>query len=134
MIHPEVCPMTVDRYTKALLTIIAVCLLFQTVLTLDKAVEARQPPSPYTQPGIASNAPQRVIIAGWDAAAIAKAPPLPVVVIQQREPVPVTLAQPIKLPYGPDNPLSVSIDGVRKTNAPWDTLNVHVEDRKSLPE
>jgi hypothetical protein len=119
MMHPEVCPMTVDRYTKTLLTIIAVCLLLQTMLALDKIVEARAEArlqSPYQQPGIAANAPQRVIIAGWDAGAIAKAQPLPVT-IQQPQPVPVSLGTPVRLIYSQDDPLPV-----------------RVQDRKSLPE
>jgi len=144
MMQPEVCPMTADRYARTLLTlltIIAACLLLQTLLALDRVVEARQQP-PYPQAGVASNVPQRVIIVGWDAGSNAKALPLPVVVTQQREPlpvvvtqqrdpVPVTLTHPVKLA---DTPLSVSIDAVRKSNYPWDTVNVHVEDRKSLPE
>ncbi len=111
--------MTADRSTKTLLTlltIIAACLLIQTLLALDRVVEveARQAPS---QPGsISAAVPLRVVIVGWGAPAIARSTPLPVT-IQQAQPVPVSLGQPVRLIYSQDNPLPV-----------------HVQDRKSLPE
>lgn len=111
--------MTVDRYTKTLLTIIAACLLFQTALALDKVANARQ------QAGIINPpVPQPVIIYGWERSAV-PAVPLPVT-IEQREPVSVTLAQPARLAYGADSPLPVSINGVRKGSS-WDSIHARID-------
>ncbi len=126
--------MTIDRYTKVLLTIIAACLLFQTVLALDKIAEGRQAGSPQAG-AIAQQQVLPVVIVGWDTPSIARLPPLPVMVRTDR-PVPVTIDQdravpvaingPLKLTYTHDAPLPVSIDGIRKGPV-WDSINAHVD-------
>ena len=108
--------MTVDRYTKTLLTIIAACLLLQTLLALDRVAFARGQAGAVAQP-----APTPVYIYGWDRNAL----PLPVA-IEQRDPVSVTLAQPAKLAYTPDNPLPASINGIRKGSS-WDSIHAHID-------
>jgi hypothetical protein len=145
MHYPEDCAMTVtiDRYTKAVLSVIAACLLFQSVMVLDKAVEARQQPAAQPMSPAAGQAgvpPTPVIIVGWDAVAIARQPPLPVSVSANRSlpvaitnggPLPVALSAPVKLAYAPDQPLPVAINGVKRATGQWEALDVHVGSQMS---
>jgi len=110
--------MTTDRYTKTVLTIIAACLLFQSVLALDKAVEARQRQAPVPgspQAGVIELQPQPVVIVGWDADALA------------RQPLPVVVNSPVKLVYRADQPLPVAINGIKKAAGQWDPIDARVE-------
>jgi hypothetical protein len=115
----EDCVMTGDRYIKSMLTIIAGCLLFQTVLALEKVVEARQTMATAIvgapSGGQTRNQAQPVIIVGWDADAIAQAPPFP-----------VTVANPVRLSFSGHESLPVTVNGIRK-GEPWDSINTHVE-------
>lgn len=122
---------TIDRYTKAVLSTIAACLLFQSVMVLDKAVEARQQTAAQPTP---------VYIVGWDAAALARLPALPVsasanrslpVTITNGGPLPVALSAPVRLAYAPDQPLPVAINGVKRATGQWEPLAVHVESQMS---
>jgi hypothetical protein len=144
--------MTIDRYTKGVLTVIAGCLLFQCAMMAGKVIDAQQPASPseIVLPGHA----QPVVIVGWgemtmrgEVALNMKRPPtgpattditLPVrlsngdqqplpVAIMSRQPLPVALAPPSTLAYSPDHPLPVAITGIRKATDQWDTINTRVE-------
>jgi hypothetical protein len=133
---------TIDRYTKAVLSTIAACLLFQSVMMLDKAVEARQQAAApaVSAAGPAGVPPTPVYIVGWDAAALARQPPLPVSVSASRSlpvaitnggPLPVALSSPVRLAYAPDQPLPVAINGVKRATGQWEPLAVHVESQMS---
>jgi hypothetical protein len=146
MQHPEDRAMTVtiDRYTKAVLSTIAACLLFQSVMMLDKVVEARQQATARSAEGRPADGPSPVpptpvVIVGWDAVALERQPPLPVEVkgtqpvpvsIDTSRPLPVAVSSPVKLAYAPDQPLPVAINGVKKASGQWEAIHVHVESQQ----
>ncbi len=116
--------MTIDRYTKAVLTVIAGCLLFQCVMAAGKVVEAQALDK--SNAGILMQA-QPVIIVGWGGT-ISRETPLPVG-IETAQPVPV------RLPY--DNgegghSMPVVITGIKRAG-PWDSIKAAV-DTQSMGE
>jgi hypothetical protein len=130
--------MVVDRYTKGVLTVIAVCLVYQCVMSMGKVVEAQQ----LTRPSVGmltSWQAQPVVIVGWGEMAWngeitvntrqrnGNSVTDPTPPIQRPMPVSVESAPPLKLTYGADQPLPVSINGVRNTSGAWDAINSHVE-------
>jgi hypothetical protein len=110
--------MTIDRYTKAVLTVIAGCLLFQCVMAAGRVVEAQALDRTTAVLGQA----QRVVIVGWGGMEISKETPLPVA-IEAAQPVPVRLAY--------DNgdgghSMPVVITGIKKAG-PWDSIKASID-------
>lgn len=102
--------MIIDRYTKAVLTVIAACLLFQCVMMAGKVVEAQQAADPWT---VASGPAQPVLI-------VNKSPLL----VESNRPLPVSITQ---------SPLPVAVTDVRHTNGPWDPIDVRVQPAQGAP-
>jgi hypothetical protein len=126
--------MVVDRYTKAVLTVIAVCLVYQCLLPAGKVVEAQAQPQSPLLPAPA----QPVVIVGWGELSrdgeviLSRDATLPVPVklpYSKQSPLSVAVEStpPAKLAYGPDHPLPVSINGVQDTSGPWDAIKARVE-------
>jgi hypothetical protein len=131
--------MVVDRYTKIVLTVIAVCLVYQCLLSMGNTIEARtQAPSqsPLLKPTVTP-----VVIVGWgemtrdgDVSVFRDATlPVPVKLpYSQQSPLSVAVESapalpPLRLAYDPRRPLPVAINGVRDTSGEWDAINSHVE-------
>ena len=139
--------MTIDRYTRAVLTVIAGCLLWMCAMSGGRTLVAQQPTADLST---FKTAVQPVVIVGtgsMDQAGnvavnlvqtggrtrtdptlavslpYSKAKPLPVS-------VPYDAANPLPtaLPYSDDRPLAVQLTGVRKTITSWDPIRVEVED------
>jgi hypothetical protein len=111
--------MTMDRYTKAVLTVIAGCLLFQCVMAAGRVVDAQA--LDRANAGVLVPA-QRVVIVGWGDMAISKETPLPVA-IEAAQPVPVRLRY--------DNgdgghSMPVVITGIKKAG-PWDSIHASID-------
>ena len=103
--------MTTDRYTKAVLTIIAGALIY------IGAMLSGTPASAQIQgdAGLVSTRPQPVVIVGWQTM-----PPLPVAVEQQ----PLRVALDPSAPQ--QQPVAVTITGIR-AGSPWDEIRAKVE-------
>jgi hypothetical protein len=136
--------MNVDRYTKAVLTVIAGCLLWMCVMTAAPAVSAQ--PSAWQIPNASV---QPVVIVGTgtldtrgtvtvnfvrDNGAQRTDPTLPVQLpYTAARPLPVGLPYsalnplPAKLTNTSDAPIPVEINGVRKVGE-WEPLRARVED------
>jgi hypothetical protein len=111
--------MTIDRYTKAVLTVIAGCLLFQCVMAAGRVVEAQA--LDRTNAGVLVPA-QKVVIVGWGDMAISRETPLPVA-IEAAQPVPV------KLGYDNGNDghsMPVVITGIKRAG-PWDSIHASID-------
>ena len=133
--------MTVDRYTKAVLTVIAACLLWMCAMWAPGAVLAQQttkeigPWSQHVQPVVlvgmgAMDAQGKVIVyfsphngVQWTD---------PTVPVHAAAPLPVSLPYsqsnplPMELGYTPVSPLPVVITGVKKTGE-WEPIRTQVE-------
>jgi hypothetical protein len=103
----------VDRYTKALLTIIAGALVYIAAMLSGERAQAQ------AQAGEISVRPQPVVIVGWEAAFPR---PVPVAIQYVPEPLPVTLSG------VPSQPWPVTLTGVR-AGSPWDEVRVRMEQR-----
>ena len=101
--------MPIDRYTKAVLTIIAGALVYIAAMLSGQPASAQAPPMVDTRP-------QRVTIVGWDAGVR----PLPVS-IQPGPPLAVTIT-----PAPQQAALPVTITGIR-AGAEWDEVRTKVE-------
>ena len=114
--------MPIDRYTKAVLTIIAAALLYIAAMLSGQPAAAQAQAQPPFDP--VSTTPQPVTIVGWSAGTIP-------VTLQTARPVPVALqpgAQtlPVRLDATADNPLPVGITSIQ-AHAGWDPVRVRVE-------
>jgi hypothetical protein len=133
--------MTVDRYTKAVLTVIAACLLWMCAMWAPGAVQAQQtakeigPWSQHAQPVVlvgvgAMDSNGKVVIyysphngQQWTD---------PTVPVHASSPVPVSLPYgasnplPVHLNYTASSPMPVEINGVRKTTE-WEAIRTRVE-------
>jgi len=140
--------MTIDRYTKAVLTVIAGCLLWMCAMGTGRAVSAQQPTADLStfKSGI-----QPVVIVGTGS--MDQAGNIALNLVQGGGPrrtdptlavsLPYTKARPlaVALPYDAANPLpaalviseaqplTVQISGVKR-GAAWDPIRVDVEDAK----
>lgn len=139
--------MTIDRYTKAVLTVIAACLAWQCVLTLGGAVHAQQmqPPSPQMTGRTATP----VVIVGWgemgpggeivrlsmkkSGDGYVTDPVLPVRPASNGAPLPVTVTTPVRITSSARMPLSVDITGIRNAGGPWDPITARVEPVPAQP-
>lgn len=141
----------VDRYTKAVLTVIAGSLLWLCVMSVGRPVEAQRLAAapPHMLPAQA----QPVVIVGWgemsskgevmlslkrqpdgtqvtDTALPVRLPysdqnPLPVAIDRSGSPLPVTVNSAIKLAYTSEAPLPVGVTAIRRTAA-WDSIDTNV--------
>ena len=105
--------MTTDRYTKAVLTIIAGALLYIGAMLSGQPASAQGGATPGS-PGMVMDArPQPVVVVGW---------------ATPERSLPVTVEQPlaVTLRGTPDQPLPVAITGIR-AGAQWDEIRVKVE-------
>lgn len=144
----------VDRYTRAVLTVIAGCLLWLCVMSVGKPAEAQRlatVPS-HMVPAQA----QPVVIVGWgemttkgevtlslkrqpdgtqvtDTALPVRLPyssqnPMPVMLDRGGSPLRVTVDSPIKLTYTSEAPLAVGVTAIRRTSeAAWDSIDTNVQ-------
>jgi hypothetical protein len=106
--------MTTDRYTKAVLTIIAGALLYIGAMLSGPPASAQGQGATQGSPGMVMDArPQPVVVVRW----AQPDRPWPVAIQSVSEPLPVTL-RPTS-----DQPLPVTITGV-KAGAQWDEIRV----------
>ena len=107
-----------DRYTRAVLTVIAGCLLLQCALLVGARVEAQQPVAPPMA--------QPVVIVGWGEllpnGQVRLAPP--------QTPLPVGIAAPQTLPVmlnPPPQPIPVAIASIQHGAGSWDSINTRID-------
>jgi hypothetical protein len=116
--------MTTDRYTKAVLTIIAGALLYIGALLSGQPASAQGQGPTSGSPGMVMDGrPQPVVVVGW---------------ATPERSLPVTVEQPlaVTLRGTPDQPLPVSIAGIR-AGAQWDEIRVKLDpsySRTPVPE
>ena len=106
--------MTTDRYTKAVLTIIAGALLYIGAMLSGQPASAQGQGATQGSPGMVMDGrPQPVVVVGWQT---------------PERSLPVTVEQPLAVTFrGPqDQPLPVAITGIR-SGAQWDEIRVKVE-------
>ena len=106
--------MTTDRYTKAVLTIIAGALLYIGAMLSGQPASAQGLGATQGSPGMVMDGrPQPVVVVGW---------------ATPERSLPVTVEQPlaVTLRGTPDQPLPVAITGIR-AGAQWDEIRVKVE-------
>jgi hypothetical protein len=102
--------MTIDRYSKAVLTIIAGALIYIGAMLSGQPASAQGGATPGS-PGMVMDArPQPVVVVGW---------------ATPERSLPVTVEQPlaVTLRGSPDQPLPVAIAGIR-AGAQWDEIRV----------
>ena len=129
----------VDRYTKAVLTVIAGCLLWLCVMNAGRPVEAQRLAA--APPSMLPAQAQPVVIVGWgemstkgevtlslkrqaDGTQVTDTT-LPVAINRDGPPLPVTVNSAIKLAYTHDAPLSVGVTAIRRTTD-WDSIDTNV--------
>jgi hypothetical protein len=130
--------MTIDRYTKAVLTVIAACLLWMCVMGTPVSVQAQQTTR---EAGPWSDRVQPVLIVGTGSLDTSGKVTINFAHgVQRTDPT-----VPVQLPYTPSNPLPahmsytaaaplpVEIASVKKTGE-WDPLRAHVEDAPTRPK
>jgi len=121
--------MSVDRYTKAVLTVIAGCLLWMCVMDAGQALQAqrRDPDRDVELAGVSlktiKTIAQPVIIVGTGV--MDREGNVEVLFIRRDARTDPTLS--VRLPYSPANPMAVEISAVRKTGE-WDPLRTDVQD------
>lgn len=136
--------MTTDRYTKAILTVIAGCLLWQCFMMGARPVEAQQPQSRSNlAAGVLADRVQPVVIVGWGEmntqghiavslkrlpnGVLISNPDVPVKLPYTKEsPMPVSSSQPVQLAYTPENPLPVGVTLIKRTTDYWDAIATQV--------
>jgi hypothetical protein len=133
--------MTIDRYTKAVLTVIAACLVWQCALTLGGAVHAQQMQPP--GPSMTGRTATPVVIVGWgemnpsgeivrlstkkSGDSYVTDPILPVRPASNGAPLPVSVTTPVRIESNPRMPVSVDITAIRNTGVAWDPITARVE-------
>jgi hypothetical protein len=116
-----------DRYTKAVLTVIALCLVFQCAMLVGQRVDAQAAGQPAGQPAV-----QPVVVVGWGDMLpdrhVRMAPP--------QTPFPVAIAAPHALPVVVDalsRPIPVAIASIHHGGGPWDTITTRLEPQAPSP-
>lgn len=128
--------MTVDRYTKAVLTVIAGSLLYIAAVLSAPPVSAQRVAPPFGAEHLASAKPQPVVVVGWgtvradgeiqlttvrDGSGVVRTDPhLPVKMTQPDEPLQVTLG------VTPQRPLPVGLTAV-DPGSHWEPIRTKVE-------
>ena len=128
--------MTVDRYTKAVLTVIGGALLYICVVLSAQPVSAQRAPAPFGAEHLASVKPQPVVVVGWGTVradgeiqlttvrdangALRTDPHLPVKITPSEVPLEVTLG------VTPQRPLPVGLTAVRP-GPDWEPIRTKVE-------
>ena len=129
----------VDRYTKAVLTVIAGCLLWLCLMSVGRPVEAQRLAA--VPPQMVPAQAQPVVIVGWgemstkgevtlslrrraDGTQVTDTA-LPVAINRDGPPLPVTVNSAIKLAYTNEAPLAVGVTAIRRT-AEWDSIDTNV--------
>jgi hypothetical protein len=121
--------MSVDRYTKAVLTVIAGCLLWMCVMGAGQALQAqrRDPDRDVELAGVnlktIKTIAQPVIIVGTGV--MDREGNVEVLFTRRDARTDPTLS--VRLPYSPANPMAVEISAVKKTGE-WDPLRTDVQD------
>jgi hypothetical protein len=112
-----------DRYLKTVLTVIALCLVFQCAMLVAPRVDAQAAGQPAVQP---------VVVVGWGEMLpdrqIRMAPP--------QTPFPVAIAAPHVLPVVVDalsRPIPVAIASIHHVGGPWDTITTRLESQAPSP-
>jgi hypothetical protein len=112
-----------DRYTKAVLTVIALCLVFQCAMLVGPRVDAQTAGQPALQP---------VVVVGWGDMLpdghVRMAPP--------QSPFPVAIAAPHALPVVVDalpQPIPVSIASIHHVGGAWDSITARLEPQAPSP-
>jgi hypothetical protein len=137
--------MTTDRYTKAILTVIAGCLLWQCLMMSARPVAAQQQQQSRSNlaPGVLADRVQPVVIVGWGEmntqghvavslkrlpnGSLITNPDVPVKLHYTSDnPMPVSSSQPVRLSYTPDNPLPVGVTLIKRTTDYWDAIATQV--------
>ena len=121
--------MNADRYTKAVLTVIAGCLLWMCIMGAGPALLAQRPDRD-RDPDLAGiglreikTLAQPVIIVGTGV--MDRQGNIEVLLNRRDGRTDPTLS--VRLPYSPANPMAVEISAVKKTG-PWEPLRADVED------
>ena len=121
--------MIVDRYTKAVLTVIAAGLMWLCALHAGWPVQAQQRP-----PEVAAGPPQPVVIVGWGTIDMDGHVALVRTsrgVTDANLPVKVTALPPgpvdVRLPYSEAQPLPIGVTQVKPAGV-WEPVRVSVED------
>jgi hypothetical protein len=125
----------VDRYTKALLTIIAGALVYIAAMLSGERAQAQ------SGAGEVSTRPQPVVVVGWEARPRAlpvviesTTRPVPVAVQPMPQPLPVTLSAPpsqplpVTLSGTPSQAWPVTLTGIR-AGSEWDEIRVRAQQR-----
>jgi len=120
--------MNVDRYTKAVLTVIAGCLLWICAMGAGPALQAqrqrdRDPDATQVDLRDVKTVAQPVILVGTGT--MDRQGNIEVTFNQPNRRTDPTLA--VRLPYSPSNPMAVEISAVKKTGE-WESLRTAVDD------
>lgn len=139
--------MSIDRYTKAVLTIIAGALLYIAAMLSGQPASA-QTMAPASQAFVADQPPQAVVIVGWgtvrsdgkvfvntvrDIGGFTRTDGTLPVALQatRQQPLPVAIQQtaPISVSLGvtPQRPLPVALTGIRPGGSDWEQIRVKVD-------
>lgn len=141
--------MSIDRYTKAVLTIIAGALLYIAAMLSGQPASA-QSQATANQLGVEAGKPQPVVIVGWgsirsdgqvvlntvrDATGGSRTDSTLPVALQatRQQPLPVAIQQPGGLPLSvslgvtPVRPLPVALTAIKPAGADWEQLRVKVD-------
>ena len=123
--------MTVDRYTKAVPTVIAAALVWLCATSAASPIQAQQPPQPPATP------PQPVVIVGWGTidqsgrvtvarSASGSDPNIPVKLVGYPSPVNV------RLEYTAAQPMPVGLTTIAPSGR-WDPIRTSVESAPTQP-
>ena len=120
--------MNVDRYTKAVLTVIAGCLLWMCAMGAGPGLQAQRQRDRDVEPYSVDlrqikTVAQPVILVGTGT--MDSLGNIQVTFNQQDKRTDSTLA--VRLPYSPTNPMAVEISAVKKAGT-WDALRTDVDD------
>jgi hypothetical protein len=139
--------MSIDRYTKAVLTVIAGALLYIAAMLSGQPASA-QTMAPASQAFVAEQQPQPVVIVGWgtvrsdgkvfvntvrDIGGFTRTDGTLPVALQatRQQPLPVSIQQtaPISVSLGatPNRPLPVALTGIKPGGTDWEQIRVKVD-------
>ena len=134
--------MTVDRYTKTVLTVIAACLLWQCLMAAGVGVHAQQLMKPNAN--LVPDFAKPVVIVGWGemgpagemvrlsmkrtANGFVTDPTLPVKLPYTADaPMPVDVKAPVAVASNPASPIAVGITEIKRGGGDWEPISAKVE-------